>query len=290
MERSPWVCQSRWKQSGVLHLVRRGYIGRYFRYPFVEDNTLGFLTHPGWYILYGGSLQMYREGKPLPCSLNLRSRPSPVGEHGAYVGIYQWAEEGGAVLFWPTEKDCQKHDLWNLDQLREMGVFHIVGFHREEALLLLGKQVPQKYDVTTEKLSPLPWLPVSCWGAISRDDHWLACVGKVKNAQDGEEYAIRVVSLESGELWRERQIPRALLPSFGMGSVSWSPNGEALVYHRCREPNQEDPRFCETLGADNVGIYVWDLRTDEEHLVTTGGVAPYWIDWEDASSGKPSSP
>jgi hypothetical protein len=58
----------------------------------------------------------------------------------------------------------------------------------------------------------------------------------------------------------------------------------------CRVLNQEALRFCEILEADNVGIYVWGLRTDEEHLVTTGGVAPYWIDRGSAPSGTPPSP
>lgn len=270
----------------ILHLVQRGYIGKYFRYPFVENNVLGFLTHPGWYILYGGSLQMYRDGNPLPCGPNLRSRPSPVGQNGAYVGIYQWAEDGGTVLFRPGEKDCQTQDLWSANELQEMGVFQVVGFHREEAVLLLGKKVPQKYDLTTGKLIPLPWLPVSCRGVISRDDRWLACGGY--KTQKYRIYSIRVVSLESGKLWRERQIPRALVPSFGIRMASWSPDGKALVYHRCREPNSENPKACEELGADNVGIYIWDLETDEERLVTTGGVVPYWIDWGDASTETPS--
>jgi len=270
----------------ILHLVQRGYIGKYFRYPFVENNVLGFLTHPGWYILYGGSLQMYREGKILPCGPNLDSRPSPVGQNGTYVGIYQWDEDGGAVLFRPIEKECQIRELWSADELQEMGVFQVLGFHREEAVLLLGKKVPQKYDLTTGDLVPLPWLPASCWGMISRDDHWLACGGY--KTQKHRIYSIRVVSLESGELWRERQIPRALVPLFGIEMVSWSPDGKALVYHRCRSTNPEDPEACEELGADNVGIYIWDLETDEERLVTTGGVVPYWIDWGSASIETPS--
>ncbi len=264
------------------------YASKQLRMPFVDEDKMGFLIHPQPYTIYGGRLQIYNfvKGVRLPCKLNLRLRPSPVGQNGAYVGIYQWAEDGGAVLFWPTEKACKTRDLWSAEQLQEMGVFQVVGFHREEAILLLGKKVPQKYDLTTGYLAPLPWLPVSCWGMISRDDRWLACEGY--KTQEYRIYSIRVVSLESGKLWRERQIPRELIPSFGMGDVSWAPDGKALVYHRCIKPNPADEKFCDGLGAENVGIYVWDLETDEERLVTTGGVLPYWIDWGSVSSETPT--
>ena len=263
------------------------YARKQLRMPFVEEDKMGFLIHPQPYTIYGGRLQIYNfvKGVRLPCKLNLRSRPSPVGQQGAYVGMYQWAEDGGAVLFWPTEKACKTRDLWSAEQLQEMGVFQVIGFHHRGALLLLGGQVPRQYDLVSGQLTPLPWLPASCWGMISRDDRWLACGGYVKDEQGaGRQYSIRVVSLKGGELWRERRISGELIPSFGMGEVSWSPDGKALVYHRCRKPNPEKPKFCEALGAENVGIYIWDLEAGKERLVTTGGVLPYWIDW----SGVPS--
>ena len=95
---------------------------------------------------------------------------------------------------------------------------------------------------------------------------------------------LQIWDMETQTVWRERLLLKPWIPSYGI-DVAWAPDGSALVYHHCVNPDRTShPLFpssfsCEDQGADNLGIYLWDLKRDKERLITTGGVFPYWANW-----------
>ena len=218
---------------------------------------------------------MFYQGEVLPCNFTLDWRPSPVGKSGAFVGKYLWAEDGGALLFWPFKKGCPAQNLWSAEELQEMGIAQVTGFHTRNALLLSGKHL-YVWDLDERILRPLTWVHGWCKGQTNFNDQLLVCLQHTKE----KGILIQVWRVTDHSLWREHIIPASLVPNyFYPTDIDWSPTADMLVYYRCVEPNLKNPSVCEEKGRDNLGIYIWDLETNEERLVTTGGVFPYWADW-----------
>lgn len=249
--------------------------------PFVVWPYFGFLIEGSY--PHGGQLSLYRlpDMHPLPCRYDLEWRPQPLGQGMVWLGEHI-AKRREVLLFWPSQTRCPKQVLWSWAELNAMGVNHVAAYHTREALLLLGERM-YRWNLHEGNLQPLEW-HVDCSGALSPDDRWLACVH-----WDAEDVYLQVWDMTTGALWREHQISQMFMP-FGGSDLAWSPDSTALVYHRCVRPDQIRPYTCERLGPGNMGIYIWDLKTDEERLVTTGGIKPYWIDWSKASLETPTVP
>lgn len=259
--------------------------------PFGFPPYFGFLIDGRPYVRNGGRLYLFHlpEWKEVRCRYFLRWRPYPVGDTGAWVGEYRWAEDGGLLLFWPDRPGCPKEDLWSRQELADLGVLRlddpfdrvgfvaVMAFHREPAILMFGQGI-HRWDLETRRLEPWGTWITGCpyGGELSYDDAYLACV-----EEDEEGAHIRVWDLRREKLWRERLISKLWVPRYGI-EVSWSPDGTALVYHRCVEPDVNFARpACEEQGRENLALFIWDLKTDKERLLTRGGVMPFWIKWEE---------
>lgn len=265
----------------IISPAREGYYKGYIvRAPFFTNGIFGFLVNNVPYVRYGGLLTMFYQGEVLPCNFTLAWQPTPVGNNGLFMGKYLWDKDGGVVLFRPLESGCPSQNLWSAEEIQEMKVIHITGFHTREALLLTGRQA-YVWDISERRFQHLAWLPKGCVGELSPDDRRLAClIKKPSESTFTTNILVQVWDMENHQMQRYHFIPAALIPNYTYPiSVSWSPNSDALVYHRCIKPNMENPLACEEKGYDNLGIYIWDLETNEERLVTTGGVFPYWINW-----------
>jgi len=230
-----------------------------------------------------GRLEAYKGGVPQRCSTYLAQRHSRVGRNARYVGVHYWRDDGGIVLFDFTQTPCQQQELFTPEEMDHLKVRQATGFHTQEKLLLIGKRF-YIYDLNTEALQEIQ-LPEAQICRLSPSDRLVACFSR-----DGSYQGVwlRVFRLADGSLEHERFIAAQYEPGFGY-DVSWSPSGDALVYHHCVQPDEQGPYYsCEFQGPDNLGIYVWDLETDEERLVTTGGIVPYWIDWGGVPTETPS--
>ncbi|NPA26119.1 MAG: hypothetical protein GXO36_00750 [Chloroflexi bacterium] len=230
-----------------------------------------------------GWLKAYQGGLLQGCSAYLAQRPSRVGRGARYVGVHYWRDEGGIVLFDFTLIPCQRRELFTPEEMDRLSVRQATGFHTAEKILLVGDR-SYIYDLATGDLQTvsLPGVEVC---RLSPSDRLVACFAQADSYRG---VWLRVFRLADGVLEHERYLAAQYDPGFGW-DVSWSPSGDALVYHRCVRPDTQGPYYsCEFQGAENLGIYVWDLETDEERLVTTGGIMPYWIDWGSTSTERPT--
>ena len=234
-----------------------------------------------------GELKAYKGGILQRCSIYLEQRPSRVGPGARYVGVHSWEDEGGIVLFDYTQTACQMQELFTPKEMKRLGVCQVTGFHTEEKLLLIGKRF-YVYDLSTKALQEIQ-LPEAQMCRLSPSDRFVACL-----FQEGsyEGVWLRVFRIEDGVLLHEQFIEPQYMPSFSVfNDLSWSPSEDALAYHHCVYPDRDGPLYsCQFQGPDNLGIYIWDLETGEEHLVVIGGIMPYWIDWNDAPVETPDSP
>ena len=233
---------------------------------------------------FNGWLVAYQDGVIQQCSAFLTLRPSRVGVGLKYVGVYYWRKDGGIVLMDFAHQPCKKIELFTPQEMEGLKVQYAVGFHLQEKILLIGEK-SYVYDLTTQQMERVP-LPPAQVCRVSPRDTFVACLFQ-KSAY--EKVRLRVFRVEGFALWRERDIFPKVVPSFGIGDISWSPSGDAVVYHRCIRPDEKGPYYsCQSQGQQNLGIYVWSLDTDKERLVTPGGIMPYWIDWSGVPSERPT--
>lgn len=257
--------------------------------PFGIYPYFGFLVDSRPYVQDGGELVLVRlpEWKRTPCKYRLRWRPYPVGTSGAWVGEYQWAKEGGILLFWPDRPGCPKKDLWSRQELKalgilrrahsldEVGFIRVTAFHHQNSVLIFGREI-YRWDFATHQLESWGrWIPKCAYGELSYDDAYLACI-----TADEAGLRLQIWNLQNRQLWRERLIRVAWVPQYGI-ELSWAPTGTYLVYHRCVEPDLHRYPACELKGEENLGIYLWDLERDEERLLIRHGVMPFWLKWEE---------
>ena len=262
--------------------------GRVAKDPFRFYPYFGFLGDGRPYVHGGGQLVLFHlpEWERVPCGYDLAWRPYPVGNSGAWVGEYQWAEEGGILLFWPDRPNCPKEDLWSRRDLKDLGVLRlahsldevgfirVTAFHHQNDILIFGQGI-HRWSLETRRLESWgEWITDCSYGELSYDDAYLACLHAEK-----EGVYLRVWDLQNRRMWRERLIRAPWIPQYGI-EVSWSPDDTCLVYHRCVQPDPDTYPACELKGDENLGIYVWDLEQNEERLLTRHGVMPFWIQWE----------
>jgi len=235
-----------------------------------------------------GWLKAYKSGVLQGCSAYLAQRPSRVGREARYVGVHYWWDEGGIVLFDFTSTPCQPRELFTPEEMDRLSLRQATGIHTAEKVLVVGERL-YIYDLNTETLQEIQ-LPEAQMCRLSPSDRFVACFSQAHFSREGSYQGVwlRVFRLADGVLEHERYIAAQYDPGFGW-DVAWSPSEDALVYHRCVRPDPQGPYYsCEFQGAENLGIYIWDLETDEERLVTTGGIMPYWINWSSASTATPS--
>jgi hypothetical protein len=232
-----------------------------------------------------GWLEAYKEGIPQHCSAYLAQRPSRVGRGALYVGVHYWRSEGGIVLFDFTQDPCRQRELFTREEMERLKVRQATGFHTQEKMLLVGRHF-YVYDLSTEALQEIQ-LPDAEMCRLSPSDRFVACLSQ-KGSYKG--VWLRVFQMADGRLQHERFITPEYEPGFGL-DVSWSPSEDALVYHHCVYPDDNRSYYsCGLQGGNNLGLYRWNLETNEEKLVTTGGILPFWIDWGSAPSRTPPSP
>jgi hypothetical protein len=249
----------------------------------VEGGNLFLLVSDWPAIIHGGWLWIYRQGIALSCELRLAWRPSRVGETEQYVGRHLWADDGGIVLFRLDQEGCLSVvDLFSPAQMKSLGIAEATGFHTENKILLVGER-SYVYDLHTQQMEPVALPPVTqC--RLSPDDRQVACVRDNAGAAWIYVFSIADLRLRLERHWSSNELPAA-----GIRDLSWSPDGKEIVYHHC-----VNDQGCGAVGdPDNfytMGIYRWNLETNEEKLVTTGGILPFWIDWGSAPSGALPAP
>lgn len=259
-----------------LTLVKVASEGNVVHSPMINNGRAFFLIDSLPYVTYGGKLLTYQGGKARLCDLKLAWRPSRVGNTEEYVGRYFWRDDGGIVLFHLERQGCETEEFLSPHDMDTLEIKEATGFHTVEKVLAVGKH-SYVYDLTTQQMHSFHLPPVDIC-RLSPSDDLLACL-----SQEGSHRVwVRIFRMKDGTVWRAHQIPQQYVPSFGVGDISWLPSGKELLYHRCVLPDSQRLHYCEKLGAKNVGIYLWNIETGAERLITTGGVFPYWIRWEDS--------
>jgi Tol biopolymer transport system component len=57
--------------------------------------------------------------------------------------------------------------------------------------------------------------------------------------------------------------------------VSWSPEGDRLVYHKCLNDVKDITNNCDDI--EEFALFVFDIESRQETKITNNGINPYWV-------------